>query len=1645
MSRRAAIRAGVAGLAMLMAAGVRPVTAATIYLGPNETHKTLSQALAAMKGGDTLIIRDGTYAGQLVNPPSGSAGNYTTVKAEHTGGVLIDGSQLGAWAGTLRLSGVGYIQVEGIKFRSNPSGQDYDVSRIDDGAHHIKILRCAFYDTPSFGNTAGVGIGPNASDILVEETWAWGYGRYKFLIYQSQRVIIRRCVSRHDYHDPAGWGRQSATYTMYDSTDVLFENNISIDSGLADRSNGILWGGIWSENNAGVNNRGTYLGNIFLNVASLATIHDPKINTGSRVISNNVIWDSEGGYYGEIQAGSPKVTITHSTFGALWGDYSRDGGQAWGTASAYGWGTDYSPSDILTRDSLIYQANSIGIADQMHSDYNNFFANGSNYKSGVWSVPDPVAGAHDSYLDPGIRYITRVEHGSPLKGTASDGGDRGANVLYQYGVAGTLWGEPGYDQLTTTPLWPFPNEALIRADMRTYSGPGPSGTRGFCADGQTLSHYIWGYLGNTVPPLGLVAAPGGGGLTLTWAKPADIALPTITGFNVYRVDGGQRTVVKTIGGNATYTATLTGLDTGGSYGFAMTTVDSQRGESGFSEIIVVGTPDLSEFEGSGGSTAAKTTPIITWAAPAAIPAGRALGATQLNATASVAGTFVYSPAAGTVLAAGTHTLTATFTPANTTLYNTATATVSLTVTGSARTTPTITWAAPAAITAGTALGATQLNATANVVGTFGYSPAAGTVLAAGTHTLTATFTPADPALYTTATATVSLTVTAVAKTTPTITWAKPAAITAGTALSATQLNAAASVAGTFAYAPAAGTVLAAGTQTLTASFTPANTTLYNTATAAVSLTVNAATVYRLTVTRPTGGVIQGAGLNCGTSASLCQVTMPASMYFGLQATPDPGFIFAGWSGDCAAGTGLGHTILLNGSKSCGATFTATASTSSTATSASSGTSSTSGTGTSSTSGTGTGTTTTGPPFTLTITRPSGGTISSAGIICGTGGSTCSVTMPGPMTLGLLATPDAGYTFSGWSGSCSGTSPGYALALQGPRTCAATFTTTSSTGSSSSGSSGSSSSGTGAGTGTATNGPPYTLTITRPSGGTVNSAGINCGTSGIACSVTMPGPMTLGLLATPGAGYVFSGWSGNCSGTNASFALALQGPRTCVATFTASSSSGSSGSSSSGSGGSSSSGTGTGTGTGTTGPPFTLTITRPSGGTIASAGIRCGMTGSSCSVTMPAAMWLGLLATPDSGFAFTGWTGDCSGASATYTIALTGPRTCGGTFAAKTKTVPTITWATPAAITYGTALGSAQLNATASVAGTFVYSPAAGTVLAVGAHTLTATFTPTNTTLYTTATATVTLTVTAASGGTTTVALLEPLTGRQVFPTDNWWNIDISQAPVDPNSAAYIAFMNGTTARGLHPDFGQPPYGIPYVAVGSGQPLVIPSFYYAGESDTGVAGAAPGYPIPEQAKTQPNYIEGGVAGGGGGSDGHMLIVDRDRWILFELYDLSWNSTANRWEGGSGAIFDLKTNARRPDGWTSADAAGLAILPGLVRYDEAYGTAEIRHAFRVTTRSTNGYVWPASHRAGSTSGALPLGARLRLKASVDISGYPAPLRRIFQAMKTYGLIVADNGSDFYITGTMDARWDNGVLNPAFGAIKGTDFEVIQLGWK
>jgi hypothetical protein len=307
------------------------------------------------------------------------------------------------------------------------------------------------------------------------------------------------------------------------------------------------------------------------------------------------------------------------------------------------------------------------------------------------------------------------------------------------------------------------------------------------------------------------------------------------------------------------------------------------------------------------------------------------------------------------------------------------------------------------------------------------------------------------------------------------------------------------------------------------------------------------------------------------------------------------------------------------------------------------------------------------------------------------------------------------------------------------------------------------------------------------------------------------------------------------------------------------------------------------------------------------------------------------------------------------------------------------------------------------------------------------------------------------GATAGVVLLEDLSARQIFPADNWWNLDISGAPLDPQSDALIDFISGRTpadttrTQRVHPDFGPPPYGIPYVAVSGTQPLLPVTFTpYGSQSDPGAPNRPAGYPIPDEARLLPDYIEGGVAGGGASGDRHLLVIDRDHGLLFETWATKWDAAHARWQAGSGATFDLATNARRPDGWTSADAAGLAIFPGLVRHDEVASPNPIRHAFRVTVRATNGSVWPASHEAGATAGAPPMGTRLRLKASKDLSGYPGDIRKIFQAMKTYGLIVADNGTDMYVSGTMDPAWDNDVLNPAFHGLNADDFEVVQRGW-
>ncbi|HEV7744930.1 MAG TPA: hypothetical protein VGO56_08030 [Pyrinomonadaceae bacterium] len=277
-------------------------------------------------------------------------------------------------------------------------------------------------------------------------------------------------------------------------------------------------------------------------------------------------------------------------------------------------------------------------------------------------------------------------------------------------------------------------------------------------------------------------------------------------------------------------------------------------------------------------------------------------------------------------------------------------------------------------------------------------------------------------------------------------------------------------------------------------------------------------------------------------------------------------------------------------------------------------------------------------------------------------------------------------------------------------------------------------------------------------------------------------------------------------------------------------------------------------------------------------------------------------------------------------------------------------------------------------------------------------------------------------------------GKQLFPPDNPWNQDISGMPVDPNSANLIAGIGMNT--GLHPDFGTvyngAPNGIPYVVVTGAQPRVAINYTaYGDESDPGP------YPVPPNAP-----IEGGPNSNG---DRHVLVIDRDNWKLYELGRAFPVNSGASWNANCGAIFDLNSNALRPAGWTSADAAGLPIFPGLVRYDEVFEQGVIAHAIRFTVQdSRRAYVHPARHWASDLTSANlpPMGMRVRLKASFDISGFSAPMHVILRAMKKYGMIVADNGSNWYFSGAPDPRWDDDELS-TLKSIKGSNFEVVQMG--
>lgn len=270
-------------------------------------------------------------------------------------------------------------------------------------------------------------------------------------------------------------------------------------------------------------------------------------------------------------------------------------------------------------------------------------------------------------------------------------------------------------------------------------------------------------------------------------------------------------------------------------------------------------------------------------------------------------------------------------------------------------------------------------------------------------------------------------------------------------------------------------------------------------------------------------------------------------------------------------------------------------------------------------------------------------------------------------------------------------------------------------------------------------------------------------------------------------------------------------------------------------------------------------------------------------------------------------------------------------------------------------------------------------------------------------------------------------GCQVFPADNPWNQPVDHLPVDPRSAQYIASISAGGGSFLHADFGaDPTYGIPFTIVPATQPLVPVRFVaYPEESDPGP------YPIPPGAPIE------------AGGDRHVLVVRQGECKLYELYRAEYLGTAG-WEADSGAVWDLASNARRPAGWTSADAAGLPILAGLTRYDEV-AAGSINHALRFTVeRTQRAYILPATHYASDSNDPSlpPMGLRLRLRADYDLSGFTGQARTILTALRRYGMIVADNGSSWFISGATDPRWDDEDLNQ-LKRVPGSAFEVVTTG--
>ena len=566
---------GLTGSVSVMAADIwcNPVNSGTEDGRSKDTgYNTLWKAMKIMSSGDTVIIADGNWAktpGMSITnshlPPSGlDYSKMSAIRAETDWKVELP---------YIQDVGIGrnYIKIKGLVVK-NEFTTLYKWN-------HSKVLKCAFMGKKVGGNIATFTIFKGQYN-LVEECVAWGGGRYKFLEYQGHDNIFRRCVARHDWYVSPKWEGQESNFRGYGCHNSVWQNCISIDSDREEfqAAGSFEDGDFWVGDQSGAG------GNIISGCIVLKGMYQAfylagreiKISDTVDVINSVALGPSlEGGKFltGAITFGSVKANILNCLF------YNIVRGNQHFISHNKGQG------HLMLKDSIAMNVGKILIKHDVNADYNLFFNTGSDN-----------FGKHTANFDPlknGLLYPIRVELGSKLATLGKGRRPCGPTILKKIGISGTSKDEKGWDTLTLKNLWPFPNEDNIRNLMRK-TVDGVNGIYGFCEDGQSLTNYIWGYFGNAVPPFNVRAIPGNGNITLKWDAPAEIAIDSISGFNVYKVVGQTKALVGgTVTGNTNCSKQISGLKNGSAYEFAVTAIDSVKGESGLSYKVQV-TPGKSE-------------------------------------------------------------------------------------------------------------------------------------------------------------------------------------------------------------------------------------------------------------------------------------------------------------------------------------------------------------------------------------------------------------------------------------------------------------------------------------------------------------------------------------------------------------------------------------------------------------------------------------------------------------------------------------------------------------------------------------------------------------------------------------------------------------------------------------------------------------------------------------------------------------------------------------------------------------------------------------------------------------------------------------------------------------------------------------------